>query len=365
MSLNRRKMADYAYSNARVRAMEGRLLGGKQYASLLGQATIDPMLEVLKSSPYARALEQALAGHDSTHLAGTTVCIDEALRRDLVENLRALRLYFSDRSRELLGTLLLRWDVFNLKTVLRGKRAAAPVEELLATTLPVGVLDDFAVAELARAPTMQAVVHLLEMWRLPLARPVRTGLNQLGEADDLQPLESELDRFAIMHSCRIAGDGDDNDRAVRRYLEFLVDKANLLTALRYLPERSALSSIEAGRHFLKAGGRFTRPQYEAVIGASDLREGLNRLAATSYGWLADLFRARDSVSLPLLERELDRAGIRKAVALSRPDPLGIGTAIAYLERKTNEIRNLRMILRGKAAGMQREQVEEWLILWPI
>lgn len=355
-------MDDYAYTNARIRAMEGRLLSRDQYASLLEQATLDALINALTSLPYARALEPILATLDRAQGLRTIGHLDEALRRDLVETLGILRRFFSDRSRELLDVLLLRWDVYNLKTVLRGKRAAAPIEEVLAMTFPVGVLDDIAVAELARAPTMQAMAHLLELWRLPLARPVRSGLNQLGEADDLQPLESELDRFTFMRSCRLAVDGDDHDRAVRSYLVFLADKANLLTALRYLAERRALSSIEAGRHFLEAGGRFTRTQYEAVIGAPDLREGLNRLAATSYGWLADLFRARDSVSPPLVERELDRAAVRHAVGLSRPDPLGIGPAIVYLERKTNEIRNLRMILRGKAAGMQPEQVEKWLIV---
>ena len=355
-------MADYAYTNARIRAMEGRLLSWGQYESLLDQGTLDALVKALKSSPYARTLEQVLTALDPTQLSQTIIRIDEALRRDLAENLNTLRRFFSDRSHELLNALFLRWDVYNLKTVLRGKRAAAPVVEILATTFPVGILDDVAVAELARAPTMQAVANLLETWRLPLARPVRTGLNLLGEADALQPLEYELDRFAFAHTSRLAADGDDNDRAVRDYLQFLVDKANLLTALHYLVERSALSPIEAGRHFLKAGGRFTRTHYEAVVGARNLRDGLARLAATPYGWLADAFLDRETIPLPFVERKLDRLAIRKAVGLSRPDPLGIGMVISYIEQKTNEVRNLRMILRGKALGMQNEQIAEWVLM---
>ena len=48
--------------------------------------------------------------------------------------------------------------------------------------------------------------------------------------------------------------------------------------------------------------------------------------------------------------------------LSRQDPLGIGVAIAYLEQKTNEVRNIRMILRGKALGMGVEQIAEWMMV---
>ena len=355
-------MDDYAYANARIRAMEGRLLSRREYESFLGEETFSALVEALKSAPKARPLEPILTALDPARISQTVVRLDEALRRDLARHLRMLRRFFSDRSRELLDALFLRWDVYNLKTVLRGKRAAAPVEEVLATTFPVGILDDIAVAELARVPTLQAVVHLLETWRLPFARPVRAGLNRLGEADGLQPLDHELDRFTFLHATRSVADGDDNDRTLGDYLRFLADKANLLTALRYLAERSALSPIEAGRHFLKAGGRFSRIQYDAVVGSRDLGEGLSRLAATPYKWLADAFPDRDTISLPLVERQLDRATMRKAVGLSRPDPLGIGLAIAYVEQKTNEVRNLRMILRGKALGLRKERIEEWLIV---
>ncbi|MDF0650689.1 MAG: hypothetical protein CV081_02375 [Nitrospira sp. LK265] len=357
-------MADYAYTNARIRAMEGRLLNRGQYESLLGCAIFDGLIEILKRSPYACPLEQAFTGYGPADPVGTVARIDEALRRDLTQNLTVLRCFFSNRSRELINRLFLLWDVYNLKAVLRGKQAAAPVEEILETTLPVGILDDFAVGELARAPTMQAVAHLLETWRHPLSRPVSTGLDLLGETDNLEPLESELDRFAVVHTSRLVADGNDNDRAVRDYLLFLVDKANLLTALRYLAEGSALSSIEAGRHFLKAGGRFTRTHYEAVVGARDIRDGLAGLDATPYGWLAGSVSDKEHISLPLVERKLDLVTVRKAASLSRPDPLGIGLAILYIEQKTNEVRNIRMILRGKALGMLNEQIEEWLVLWP-
>jgi V/A-type H+-transporting ATPase subunit C len=307
-------------------------------------------------------LEHTITALDPTQLSQAIIRIDEALRRDLTQSLAKLRHFFSNHSLELVNALVLRWDVYNLKTVIRGKRASAQVEEILTATLPVGILDDIALAELARVPTLQAVANLLETWRLPLAHPVRIGLILLGESDTLQPLEFELDRFTYMHTSRLVADGDDHDRVAGDYLQFLVDKTNLLTALRYLAERSALSPIEAGRQFLKANGRLTRSHYEAVVSAHDLRDGLARLTETPYRWLAGTFAEGETISLPLIERKLDRLAIRKAVNLSRQDPLGIGVAIAYLERKTNEIRNLRMILRGKASGMSREQIVEWVIV---
>lgn len=352
-------MADYAYTNARIRAMQGRLFDRAWYESLLAQATLMDALDALKRSSYTAAPDLK----PGTDLKSVPIIMDEALRQGLVLALSKLRRITSDRARDLLGLLLLRWDAYNLKTVLRGKRAHAPTEEVLASTLPVGWLDEVALAELARAPTLRAVADTLETWRSPLAHPFREGLRAVGESDDLQLLEFALDRFAFARAFRVVAEDGDNDRVVRDYLRLLVDKTNLLTALRYLHERSALKTIiEAGRHFLEANGRFTRAHYDAVAGARDARHAMALLADTPIRRLAGTFPEGDAPSLPRIERTLDRALLHAALGLSRGDPLGIGVAVAYIERKVNEVRNLRMILRGKASGMGAEQIREWLIV---
>ena len=42
-------MADYAYTNARIRAMQGRLLGWTQYESLLHRETLEGLVEAFNA----------------------------------------------------------------------------------------------------------------------------------------------------------------------------------------------------------------------------------------------------------------------------------------------------------------------------
>ncbi len=355
-------MDDYAYFNARVRAMQSRLLGREQYDALLAQDTTGGIMENLKNSPYAEALERVVDAPGTGSRPDPTIRLDEALRRDLTRTLSKLRHLVSNRVRELLDTLLLRWDTYNVKTVVRGKRAAAPIEDVLGAMVPVGVLDEIALAELSRAPTLGAVADTLATWRIPLARPLRQGLKRLGESESLQATEYELDRFVFAHAFTVATDGDDNDAVVRRYVHLMADRTNLSTALRFLAERSPLSPLEAARHFIDAGGRFTRSHYDTLVGARDLRHGLSLLTNGPFAWLPGRAAAAERLSLPLIERRLDHWMIRQARGLARPEPLGIGLAILYIEQKINEVRNLRMIVRGKALGMGAEAIEEWLII---
>lgn len=351
--------------------MQGRLLTQEQYDTLLAQQTHKGLLDQLEASPYSAALAWFAETPGTLAPSDLTARFDEALRRDLATTLSKLRRLASDRVRELMDALLLRWDAYNLKTLLRGKRATAPLEETLAATFPVGTLDDITLAELARAPTARAMADTLATWRHPLARPLRQELAQLGETDSLQPVEFALDRFAFTHALGVVAAGDDNNAMARRYLCLLVDRTNLFTALRYAEEREALSGSsvaqhraighEPARYFLEAGCRFTRAQYEAVANARTLRHGLSLLAGSPFHWLATAVAEGEALSLPALEQRLDRALLHETFRLARRDPLGIGVVIAYIERRLNEARNLRLILRGKVLGMGAEQIEQWLI----
>lgn len=342
------------------------------YQTLVAQQSVEGVEECLKGSPYAECLEWTTGKPGSRAGQDIGARMDEAFRRDLVRTLSKLRRMTAHRARELMEALLIRWDAYNLKVILRGKRAHAPIEEMLALTMPVGTLDEVALAELARAPTLRAAADTLETWRSPLARPLRDGLETLGDSDLLQPLEFALDRFAVRAALQAADEDNEDDMVLKDYLRVLVDRTNLLTAFRYLDERSAVSEIsgaqqvalshEAGRYYLDAGGRGTPSLFRSVVGAGNLRHGLSLLAETPFRWLAGRFAETDPVSVTRIEGWLDRWLLREAIGLARRDPLGIGVATAYVERKVNEVRNLRLIMRGKASGMGPDHLLAWLII---
>jgi vacuolar-type H+-ATPase subunit C/Vma6 len=69
--------------------------------------------------------------------------------------------------------------------------------------------------------------------------------------------------------------------------------------------------------------------------------------------------------IPLLvavEEQLDRVLLRAMRARMRYDPLGWGPLAAYLLNKTREIRNLRMIFRGRLVGLPDLDLREHLVL---
>ncbi len=354
-------MDDYGYLNARVHAMQGRLLARPQYDELLGKPTIHEVLEQLLTSPYSKAIS------GTSETLAEIQRLEEGLRIDLWTHLRKIREMATENPRVLLDAALFRWDVENLKAILRGARVNVPVEELLASTIPIGMLDDVALAELARTRSLMEVADLLETWRIPLGKPIRNELREHGEPQTLLSLEVAMDRFAFSHSIRLTSRGQEQGRQVKKYLLFLVDQVNVLMAFRCLTDVELKTIDAAETYFLDVGGRLTRQTFHAIVSArahesaSDIAHGLSKLMGTPHAWLAHAAQEASTDAVSLIEKKLREALLRETRKLALWDPLGIGVALRYAERKINEVRNLRLIMRGKTHGLSAGQIAEWLV----
>ena len=57
-----------------------------------------------------------------------------------------------------------RWDVHNLKTILRGKNIHSPPEEIREALVPAGTLDEATLVELLKQNDVRDVIDLLATW---------------------------------------------------------------------------------------------------------------------------------------------------------------------------------------------------------
>lgn len=366
-------MADDPYVAARVRAMRGRLLDARRFADLLACGDAPCVARLLQGTPYGAPIERAGGGAD----AGA---IEEGLRRELRANVAALRGACRGRWRELMDALLGRWEVENLKTLLRGRRAGSSVEEILAGLAPIGWSDEPALAELARRPSIHAMVETLILWRHPAARPLKAAVagrllmpfngrllvpfNAHGGAVDedrldLIAVESALDHWSHDAARAMLDPRDESDRAVLSYLGWVIDERNLLAAIRLRQEgRGGTIADEA---FVPGGAEVDRDLFRRLLRADDWERVADLVSHTRYGPVS-IARGAPHPPLALLEPQIRRNVIHRVEASCRPDPLGFGLVIGYVERKVDEVRTLRMIAHGVAYGLDASAIRQVLTL---
>lgn len=355
-------MSDLSYLNARLRSLWGLLLARADYERLLASPGLHGIAIALRETPYGRFLDSAGAA------ASDTARMEEALRRNFQETLSRLLSMAAGDCREAVRLLLSSWELQAIKTILRGKAAGLPPEEILASLVPTGLHGEAALQELCRQPNLRAVVDLLVTWRDPWGGTLSRAMKGYRDSRDLFFVETALERFRAgqaegrMEAIQRQGSGDGPEDALPLFLSLSVDRANLMTALKAVEERIRVADRRI--HFLPGGRIYAPRDFDRIWEAQSVPEALGMAARSVF---ARALRAVSSpfAGIPLLvavEEQLDRVLLRAMRARMRSDPLGWGPLAAYLLNKTREIRNLRMIFRGRLVGLPDPDLRERLIL---
>jgi V/A-type H+-transporting ATPase subunit C len=324
--------ADFGYVNARVRGLRSRLLPEGFVGEQVDVEGFAALSTALAQSPYARDLEEARGDH------GPLAAVDAALARNFVRVTRLLLDASSGAAHELIALLLRRYDLANLKAILRGLHAGRTADETMVAVLPAGSLNASVLRAMAGAADAAAAGQVLAIARHPLAEAFRKAAAAYREYGDLMGFEVALDR-AFYAQWVADAERLPAPAGFRRWAHAEIDATNLRTALK-LRGRPG----DAGGYFL-AGGRDLTPAAYARVAALPEGEPLPKLA----GVLGPVSGATDAAEAEArLIGALD--GILRRLSL---DPLDVGLVADYLRRKERETARLRLLARGKYYGVPR------------
>jgi V/A-type H+-transporting ATPase subunit C len=357
---------EYGYANARLRAMKSRLLTHSDYADLLNEPTIEGVIARLTHTIYQPEIEAALI-----KVVGWE-CLSEGLRRHLMQTLAKITRFFDSTPLRLWRILIARWEVFNLKTVLRGQAHHVPASQVLDALIPAGELKESDYNRLVQQTSVRAVADLLATWNHQYARPLIEAMPRYGERGDLSELELTLERARYKSAFKqLAEMDDDNADMVRKTLQCEIDAANLLTVIRLSEWGGATrlaqryGSAAPAPLLIDGGGIASYRLFERKDIPPTMDVLVRELSDTAFGDALKrgmaLYEGKRALSA--FEDEIDAKLARQNLAYFHRDPLTIGIAIAYLTALVNEARNLRVIGRGKDAGWKRAEIEKELRLW--
>lgn len=347
---------DYGYSNARVRGMRSRLLKSSFFDGMMHAKDLNGVIQALMDTEYRPDLEERLLhGH-------TTGQIDLALKDNMVRTFRKVMTLSNDEARGLLTTLLGRWDLFNIKTVVRGKHMNLSSEEIIDSMVAAGQLEPVDLEELSKQSTVKSVVDTLATWGLPFAVPLRAAMPEYAESGSLAVLELALDKYYFEWAAGRLKGRNHNRALTRRFLGTQIDTINLLTCIRLL--NADLGDEEPLRFFLPGGLSVSEALFSDLAQKSDVDEVYDRLKRTPYGRPVEEVAVKyvESGSVSVFERALEDYMMRRAFAVGRGEPLGVGIIVSYLWMKANEVTNLRIVVKGVSVGMPEGRMREELIV---
>jgi V/A-type H+-transporting ATPase subunit C len=334
----------YAYITGRVRAMKTKLIPAEMY----------PRMQSMDASEIARYLEETQYKDEidalSKDYSGTEL-IEHATFANLAKTYRKLLDVSIDEPQFLILEYLRRWDIWNIKTVIRGKFYGASDAEIMKYLVPAGELETEFLDGLTKKGTVQEIISAFEGTDYASALAQYDGKN-------LSSLENALDKLYYFRMERaVGGTLSVGGGLLLKYVRREIDIRNLITLFR----------------MNKAGVDAAIIQ-ENLIPGGKLHEELSRMAGQPFGeflrglegypfWssISDIATV-DLDAISRIEARLRAYLVRYAWALSNYHPLSILPVLGYMVSKDTEVSNIRKIVRGKEAGLPAELIEEQVVV---
>lgn len=345
-------MPNYDYGNARLRAMKSRLLTRPELERLAEAVSLAGLVSALVKTAYRKPVEAAL-----TRFSGMD-CIAHALREDLVDTFKKARSFFRAEAEAAVDTYLSSYDIQNLKTVLRGLSRNVPPSEILNSLLPIGMLSNQQLSDLARSPGPRGVIDALASLNLPQAQPL-LRLRSSRPGAETQEMELALDQWYYQDALLSSNRKDHLPELLIAALQLEADLTNLLTTLRFVynpDERKRLHErfgTDDPACLFVGPGKLSFTLLARAGNQETLDLLVSQMAGTAYGpaLAAGLEGFATTGRLSEFEKQLKRQRLRWMSGLILRDPLGIGVFLGYQALKMNEINNLRWIAQGISLQM--------------
>ena len=348
--------SNYPYAVTRIRAMRIKLFPRDAYPRFMNMS-LDEITRKIGESEYKQDIDELAREYSGVNL------IEHALNRNMAASFQKVLRITEGELHELVLEYLRIFDIEDIKTILRGKKNNIPEDQILQTLVTGGVLRYTFLSGLVS----RSIEEIIASFNDSLYGPI---LSQY-DGTNLPAIENELDKSYYGNLFEAVGypgsaDRKQFDQFVRREID-IKNLSLLLRIKKYEAIESAASPenkciVEDLSSMIIPHGLALDTDKLKDLCYSDFIEAIR---STPY-WdaVGPILDAADfkSVSLTGVEARLAKYNLTKATENSRRFLLSIIPILEFIIYKNNEVRNLRIIIRGKSVGLDNDLIKDRLVI---
>jgi V/A-type H+-transporting ATPase subunit C len=340
-AMGKSQAVKYAYIVARVRAMKSKLIPKEMYPKFLNMQ-IPEILRFIEESEYKRDVDELGKKYRGTDL------FEHALNQNLAFTYRKLIEISQNEANYIITEYLRFWDIWNIKTILRGKFSGASNEEILEDVVSAGELKYRDITEIVKIATVEGIIAALAK------TPYYPALQ--GYKGELAEIENALDKR--YYANRLESGVNAGNEFFLKFLRTEIDLKNLKILFRM--KRAAMER-EAILKLLIPGGMEFKEADLSTLASLPFPEFVRELEDYSY-WSAIADISTELTSLINIETRLDKYAVVYASRISYYYPLSILPILDYILSKKIEVDNLRIIVRGKETNLPEDIIKAHLVM---
>lgn len=324
------------------------LLSADDFLFLLNAESYQEFLQRLNTTSYAEVLTEAEFSEAS--LPELTTILYKSLFTDYEKTIHAL----TGETQKFFILLYQKYELINLKTILRGICAEVAPDQIAPLLLPTERYTLFAKEKLLAFRNVHDVVEHLQgtFFEYPLNR----ALHRFEKEKEFFSLEMALD----LHYYRTLWDNitklpKEEEKIVKQLLGMFIDVLNISWIIRF-KEQYHFSPEEILNYTIHHGYAFTLKERRLLAESREAGEVLANLKTTQYGKAISGDEPLNTLHIVLIRYVVTR--VRKYFS---GQPFQLGVILGYLFLKEFEISDLITIAEAKKYEFSLEQSKEYVI----
>jgi len=348
-----RNKGNYAYACTRVKAKKRFLLSRDAYSRLLVM-DVHEIGRFLGETQYRDEMAKYASRYSGASL------VEVAVTRNLAATYSDILSFTTGHLREMVSDYLRRWDMFNVKTVIRGKTTSVSDEEILDTLVPAGAFSESFLRSLVAISSVQEIMDALA--QEPSLAITQELVRDVVDSRRLARLEDHLDKNFYYDLLKDVKGTNRADAILRDFIRHEVDVTNLKVMLKLKAEKIPEDRI--AKYLIPGGIEYNLDKLRTMAqseGLAVMVEGLEK-----YSMYEEMKPAIDRFKidqkLSAITIALDKALIGRSEKFAHFYPLSVLPIVNYMIRKKVEVDNIRIIARGKQSGLSTKVMEDLLVM---
>jgi len=342
---------NYAYAAAKVKAKKASLMGDDAYAKML-MMSLPEISRFIGESGYQREMAE-LAGR----IEGIDL-IEHATYKNMARMFSGILQSTQGELREMVSAYLTKWDMWNLKVILRGKTYGVDTESIREDLVPAGRLDETMLDRLLSMESDKEIIaEFSRMEHLEIAPEV---INAYKADGHLSSIEDHLDKLYYKRLLTSVDPSSTPKRLFQDYIRREIDTVNLETIL--ILKMEGIRGDDVMGYIIPGGKQIDKKLATQLANAETISAAANDLAQLDF--YEDIKEALDAEngSLKDLVAGMRKFHIRQAKKFSHLYPLSVVPVLDFMIHKNIEVDNIRIIARGIESGIDKETIKGLLVI---
>lgn len=343
------KLGTYPYTYVRTVVMRTLLLKKGDYDKLM-KMSLNEIAKFLQDSTYKEEIDKL-----AEHYSGAEL-VERALNKNLIRSFNKLKSISPEKLNLLIDAYLKREDIFNIKTILRGKYTKTDDKEIESLLLPVGTLNQEFLLDLLKKQTIEEILKNLKIIDF---KQLEKAYEAFKKNNMLIEIENVLDKHYYKEILKFMERIPKQGKLFKEFLKAEIDILNLITMLRL--KRENLNKDEIKKYlFLEEIDSYS----EKLLDTKNMEEFLSLLQKSKYSHVIKeaIKTVNENKSIIPIEMKLYKYLLEQSELLQHQHPLSIDIILGYMFAKEIETRNLRVIVKGKQLNLSNEFIENELVV---